>query len=112
MVTSCRVFIGPSTRFDTDHRLLVMDVSFPKTKRELKFKLNRAVTSAAPKLSLDLPSLRKDPKLQKNLSDYLDVALSGVNCKDMDELDEIITDSRREGLEQLLCPKKERTLRR
>ena len=65
--------------FDTDHRLLVMDVSFQKTKRELKFKLSRAVTSAAPKPSLDLHSLRKDPKLQKKLSDYLDTALSGVN---------------------------------
>ena len=56
-----------------------MDVSFQKTKRELKFKLSRAVTSAAPKPSLDLHSLRKDPKLQKKLSDYLDTALSGVN---------------------------------
>ena len=34
-VTSCRVFIGPSALFDTDHRLLVMNIKFPATKREL-----------------------------------------------------------------------------
>lgn len=76
----------------------------PKNEAELKFKLSRAVTSAAPKSSLDLHSLRKDPKLQKNLSDYLDTALSGVNCNDMGELDEII-DTGREGLEELSCSK-------
>lgn len=111
MVKSCRVFIGPSTRFDTDQRLPVMDVSLPKTKRELKFKLSRVVTSAAPKPSLDLQSIRKDPKLQKKLSEYLDTGLSGVNCNDMDELNEIKTDTVREGREEV-CPKVEHVKRR
>ena len=95
MVKSCRVFIGSSTRFDTDHRIVLMDVSFPKTKRQLKFKLSRAVTSTVREPSLRLQSLRSDPKLKKTLSEYLDTAVSGVNCNDMDELNEILTYSER-----------------
>ena len=103
MVKSCRVFIGPSGLFDTDHRLLVMDVHFPKTKRDLKFQLSRAVTPA-PKPSLDLQSLRKDAELQNKLTENLDNALDQIDCEDMDELNEIITDSVKKGLEEV-CPK-------
>ena len=35
-VRKCRVYIGPSPLFHTDHRLLVMDVQFPSTKRHLQ----------------------------------------------------------------------------
>ena len=40
-VKSCRVLIGPFAAFDTDHRLLVMDIEFPNTRRELQHCLNR-----------------------------------------------------------------------
>lgn len=56
MVKSCRAYIRPSKLFDTDHRLLVMNISFPKTKCDLKFQLSRKVTTTS-KLSLDLQSL-------------------------------------------------------
>ena len=41
--------------------VLVIDLSFLKTKCELKFELSVAVTSVVPKPSLDLQLLRKDP---------------------------------------------------
>ena len=66
MVKSCRVFIGPSSRFDTDHRLLVMDLAFPKTKRDLKLQLSRAPT-ADPKPSLDLESLRRNTQITSRI---------------------------------------------
>ena len=57
-----------------DHEpVLIMDLSFLKTKRELKFKLSVAVTSVAPKFS----HFGKDPKVQNILSEYLDTALNG-----------------------------------
>ena len=103
MVKSCRVFIGPSARFDTDHRLLVMDIAFPKTKLDLKFQLSREVRPT-PKPSMDLQSLRKDPEMQRKLTEYLDNELNAVVSNDMDELNEKITESVRNGLEEI-CPK-------
>ena len=100
---SCRVFIGPSARFDTDHRLLVMDLAYPKTKRELKIQLNRKKTTA-PKPQLDLESLRRDTKLQEELTCYLDNKLKEVESNDLDELNEMITDAVKDGLEEI-CPK-------
>ena len=35
-VKSCRVYIGPSRLFDSDHRLLVMDMNFPEPKHGIK----------------------------------------------------------------------------
>ena len=103
MVKSCRTFIGPSGQFDTDHRLLVMDITFPKTKRDLKIQLSRS-KPPIPKPTLDLQSLRRDPELQQKLTDYLDNALDNVDDQDMNELNEIITSNVRKGFEEV-CPK-------
>ena len=35
-VSSCRVYIAPSRLFDTDHRVVVMDIRFPTTKKALR----------------------------------------------------------------------------
>ena len=40
-VRSCRVYTKSSDPFDTDHRLLVLDLQFPTTKKLLQHRLSR-----------------------------------------------------------------------
>ena len=58
-IRSCRVFIGPSALFQTDHRLLVMNIDFPATKRELSHYLPSK--KREPKLKIDSVALRETP---------------------------------------------------
>ena len=51
-VRSCRAYTEPSKLFDTDHRLLVMNINFPTSKRSVKLSL--------------LKGGQKEPKLRRN----------------------------------------------
>ena len=55
-VRSCRVFIGPSALFKTDQQLLVMEINFPATKRELSRQLPKRSQEPRPKDDLGVAS--------------------------------------------------------
>lgn len=102
MVTSCRVFIGPSQVFDTDHRLLVMNIHFPTTKRALQFQLSRT-SQRTPKPTPNVQALRDNPELRQNMSDAFDNLYGDDTPTEVNELNEKITTCVRESI-MAVCP--------
>ena len=103
-VKSCRVYIGPSKLMETDHRLIVMDLEFPTTKRALKHCLYQAPKEEKP-LKTDFTALRKSPELQQELSDKLELELQNFGLEqNIDELNEKISFAVSIGADQT-CPK-------
>ena len=100
---SCRVFIGPSVLFDTDHRLLVLDIRFPQTKRSLKYHLSRTTVCRDEVCRIDFKALEKDLCIQNNLTEFLEARLESP-ALDLDELNEEIVSAVRQGMEEV-CPK-------
>ena len=80
-----------------------MNITFPKTKRDLKIQLSRDKPSV-PKPVIDLQLLRKDREILKTFTDYLDTALNNTEDQDMNEINETIVSSIKRGLEEY-CPK-------
>ena len=102
-VKSCRVFIGPSAFFDTDHRLIVMDIEFPSTKRALQKCLYQPPKEE--RLMTDFNALKNSPELQQELSDRLETELSNIGSEeDIDSLNEKISFAVNIGVDQI-CPK-------
>ena len=102
-VRSCRVFIGPSVLFKTDHRLLVMNINFPATKRELTRFL--PVKTREPKPKIDFIALRENPDLQAKLTQELEKELAAIeDTQDIDTLNSNIVDSVKLCVEKV-CPK-------
>ena len=87
-VTSCRVYIGPSALFDTDHRLLMMNIKFPATKRELRRQLPKRKREPRPKT--DYALLRLDMDMQARLTEELERELDGVVSDDVNILNDNI----------------------
>ena len=77
-IRSCRVFIGPSAEFDTDHRLLVMNIEFPAGKKNLCHQLHRTKLIER-KPTLDLRALRDSREIQQKLTDRLERELESLN---------------------------------
>ena len=101
-VKSCRVFIGPSPLFDSEHRLLVMDIEFPSTRQALLNCLNQRPKEE--RLKTDFAALQKSPELQQELSDRVEAELTNITTDDIDELNEKISLAVSIGLDQT-CPK-------
>ena len=70
----CRAYAGPSPLFDTDHRLVTMDIDFSATKRTLKKELSRK-SSRSKEPKLDYTLLRTNPRIQEKLRVELDKQL-------------------------------------
>ncbi len=102
-VRSCRVYIGPSSLFDTDHRLLVMNIDFPDTKREIRHHLSRAKSNEE-RPRTDFTALRDNPDVQQRLTANLEERLSNIDCDDVDEINERIVTTVRESVKEV-CPK-------
>jgi len=103
-IQSCRVYIGPSALFDTDHRLLVMNMSFPATKQQLKFSVNRSNRNV-PAPSTDHRILRISVEHRQKLTDELERELDEVcQIDEVNELNERITTSVISCAEKV-CPK-------
>ena len=103
-VQSCRVYIGPSALFDTDHRLLVMNMSFPATKQQLKFSVNRS-NKNIPAPSTVHSILRISVEHRQKLTDELERELDEVcQIDEVNELNEKITTSVIACAEKV-CPK-------
>ena len=64
-IRSCRVYIGPSNMFETDHRLLVTDIVFPATKYELR---KHTVIRRDPRRKTNFAALKTNADLQEQLT--------------------------------------------
>ena len=102
--SSCRVFIGPSVLFQTDHRLLVLDIKFPQTKRNLKYHLSRTTVCREETCRSDFKALQRDTNLQNELSSFLEIRLGSLSASNMEDLNEDIVSAVRQGMEDV-CPK-------
>ena len=102
-ILNCRVYSEPSKDFDTDHRLLIMNMAFPRTKKELHKKLRISTQHPDAKVKSNFQALRKDKQLQDKLTVELDNALGNTNTEDtnVDELNEKITSNVRECVESV-----------
>ena len=102
-VQSCRVYIGPSLLFDTDHRLLVMNISLPGSRRDLRIRVSRTSSNnATPKT--DFGMLRNDVDIRQQLTDKLEHELEALECDDVDELNNRITETLKSSADDV-CPK-------
>ena len=101
-VRSCRVFIGPSLLFDTDHRAVVMDIEFPSTKYQLHKQLGTANRNPTPKTKFQILHHCEDTR--RLLTEKLDETLNDTNLDNIDELNEHITTTVRACVEAV-CPK-------
>ena len=102
-IRSCRVFIGPFSLFDTDHRLLVMNINFPSKKIDLTHQLSRS-KSNKPKQLTKFDELQINPTARQTLTVMLDEALEDFTSEDVDEVNEKIT-STVKGCVVEVCPK-------
>ena len=94
---------GPSVLFQTDHRLLVLDIKFPQTRRNLKFYLSRSAVCRDEPTRSDYKALQRDTNLQNQLSSYLETRL-GSPSEELEDLNEDIVSAVRQGMEEV-CPK-------
>ena len=100
-VQRCRVYIGPSSLFDTDHRLLVMDMRFPSTKRQLLHHISRRPTRSDVE-RIDYSVLCRDKDLQKELSDKIDDCLGMLYPNDGDEINNVVVSVVRDGTVEIV----------
>ena len=100
---SCRVFIGPSVLFQTDHRLLVLDIKFPQTRRNLKHHLSRTAVCREEACRSDFKALQRNTNLQTDLSSFLETRLGSLTS-DVDDLNEDIVSAVRQSMDEV-CPK-------
>ena len=102
-VQSCRVHTKASLPYDTDHRLLVINISFPSTKRELKHQISRSKRSK-PNPMTDYWALRDDPHVMQQLTMKIEDDLSTIIEDDTDMLNEQIVEVVRNSADSV-CPK-------
>ena len=104
-VRQCRAYAGPSPLFDTDHRLVTMDIDFPATKRTLKKELSRK-SSRSKEPKLDYTLLRTNPEIQEKLTVELDKQLLNYISEndDVDTVNTKIVSTVKNAVEAV-CPK-------
>ena len=100
-VKSCRVYIGPSALFGTDHRLLVMNMKFPSSKRALNIHLSRRSHREA-KPKVDFNALMHSVELQMNLTQALDEKLTEFDKSDVDTTNESIVNAVKTSIDEVL----------
>jgi len=80
-VQSCRAYIGPSKLFDTDHRLVVMNIAFPVSKRYVKLFLLKGATNE-PKLRRNFNVLRDGPEKRRLLAEKTEEQFELINIEE------------------------------
>ena len=100
-VRSCRVYIGPSRCYDTDHRMVIMNIAFPCTKEQLRKQLH--CTPKEPRPTTDVQVLHHCADTRKKLTEELDKELNNIDIINVDELNEKITITVKECVEKV-CP--------
>ena len=104
LVRSCRAYVGSEKTFDTDHRLMVMNISFPKSKHDLYVQVCKRKRDAKP--TADVKALGRDETIRNKFTASLDAALQNITTEDIDELNDVIVLSVKDGIESV-CPKLE-----
>jgi hypothetical protein len=79
-VRSCRVYICPSQLFETDHHMIIMNVEFPSTRKQLQQRLVKPICE--PALKTDFQALRDCVDIQQQLTVMLDKALQNIELID------------------------------
>ena len=103
-VQPCRVYTEPSKMFQTDHRLLVMNIDFPTTKKSLKLWLLKGKPKE-PKVRRNFNVLRDDPVKRQELTERTEEHLETLSMEDtdVDTLNEEIVLAVRTSAE-VVCP--------
>ncbi|XP_033116857.1 uncharacterized protein LOC117116864 [Anneissia japonica] len=110
MVADCRVHIGASRLFDTDHRMVMMNIRFPVcAKRKEVFSKQRKKKSQ--KAKTDYSALVYDPEVRSKLTEQLDMAFDQMIPDDVNKLNEIVVTKVRECADEV-CPKLEAVKRK
>ena len=102
-IKSCRVHTTASNLFDTDHRLLVLNLEFPSTKKDLKINLSRQRPNEK-KPKSDYQALCTSSALQQELTDELDSNLNYSTKANISDLNDHIVDVVRDSVEKI-CPR-------
>ena len=103
-VRSCRAYTTPSKLFDTDHRLLVMNIDFPTSKKSVKLSLLKGRRKEVkPRRNYNV--LRDDPSKRDELTQKIDNYLEFVSQEDtnVDLLNEGIAEAVRSSADEV-CP--------
>ena len=96
---SCRVYTKSSKPYRTDHRLLVLDLQFPSTKKMLRQKLSRQ-NMKQPTPKIDFTSLKDDETVRQHLTLKLDDMLAEhCGLSNVNELNDLIVSSVRQSVE-------------
>ena len=103
-VRSCRVYIGPSKMFQTDHRLLAMEINFPTSKRYVKQFLLTG-RSRETKQRRNYNVLRDDLAKRQELTEKIEEHLESVQLEDtnVDNLNKDIVEAVRTSADEV-CP--------
>ena len=104
-VTQCRAYSGPSPLFYTDHRLLVMNISFPSSKKILRKQISRRKLQNQ-KPRTDYGDLRDKKDIQQQLTEELDKEFGGFigqPMSDINQVNEIIISTVKRNVENI-CP--------
>ena len=99
LTKSCRAYVGTKRTFDTDHRLVVMNITFPKSKHDLHVQVCKRTHNAKPVTQ----ALGRDETLQKRFTEKLNETLQNVTSEDIDELNDVIVTSVK-GCMENVCP--------
>ena len=102
-VRSCRAYTEPSKLFDTDHRLLVMNIDFPVSKKHIKLTLLKGRRESIQRRNFAV--LRDDPCKRDELTQKIDDYLESVSLEDtnVDLLNDGIVDALRSSADEV-CP--------
>ena len=102
--TNCRVYRGCSDGFDSDHRVLVLDCSFPSKKQRKRIFKQKIVVQRP-----NIQCLRRNQDIAKQYSAALDIELDGYNELDnVDDLSDKITQSIQVASDSVI-PKREKS---
>ena len=101
-IKSCRVFTRASNAFDTDHRIVVMNLQFPATKKQLKIQLSRTEVRE-PKPKINFLALKDNESLQENLTEKLNAELNDFENMCIDDLNECIVTTVQSCVKEV-CP--------
>ena len=78
-----------------------MNISFPKSKHDLHVQVCKRTPNVKP--VTDVQALCRDETIRKRFTETLDAALQNITTEDIDELNDVIVLSVKEGMETV-CP--------
>ena len=102
-VTQCRAYSGPSPVFDTDHRLLVVDISFPSSNKILRQQISR-IKLQNPKSRTEYSARRDKKDIQQQLTEEMDKEFERFIGQPMSDINQVIITSTVKRNMEKICP--------